>query len=94
MNTAAKGRRFEHKARALLEAAGFCVLRAAASKGPADLIAWNTTSIRFVSVKSGSAYASAIEREVLLLMPRPPNASVEIWRWPTGGKHNPLIELL
>jgi len=36
MNTAHKGRRAEHRARALLEAAGFAVCRAAGSKGPAD----------------------------------------------------------
>jgi hypothetical protein len=35
--------------------ARFLVCRAAASKGPADLVAWDTTAIRFVSVKSGTA---------------------------------------
>ena len=54
MNAAYKGRRAEHRARALLEAAGFAVCRAAGSKGPADLVAWDTTSIRFISVKSGN----------------------------------------
>jgi hypothetical protein len=33
MNTAHKGRRAEHRARTLLEAAGFAVCRAAGSKG-------------------------------------------------------------
>lgn len=93
MNTAHKGRRAEHKARALLEAAGFSVCRAAGSKGPADLVAWDATSIRFVSVKSGTQYASAIEREALQLMPRPANASIEIWRWPDRCRA-PLIERL
>lgn len=37
MNTAAKGRRAEHRSRALLEAAGYTVIRAAASKGDWDL---------------------------------------------------------
>jgi hypothetical protein len=63
MNTAHKGRRAEHRARALLEAAG-AVCRAAGSKGPADLVAWDTTSIRVV-VKSATKYATAIEREAL-----------------------------
>ncbi len=93
MNTAHKGRRAEHRCRALLEAAGFSVCRAAGSKGPADLVAWDATSIRFISVKSGSKYASAIEREALQLLPRPLNASVEIWRLPDGCKA-PLIERL
>jgi len=93
MNTAQKGRRAEHKARAVLEAAGFSVCRAAGSKGPADLVAWDATSIRFVSVKSGTRYASAIEREALHRMPRPANASIEIWRWPDRCRA-PLIERL
>ena len=85
MNTAHKGRRAEHRARALLESAGFAVCRAAGSKGLADLVAWDTTSIRFISVKCGTKYASAIERDALQRLPRPPNASVEIWRFPTGA---------
>jgi Holliday junction resolvase len=93
MNSAAKGRRAEHRARALLEAAGFCVCRAAASKGPADLVAWDTTSIRFISVKSGTKYATAVERESLQMMPRPANSSVEIWRMPDRCRQ-PVIERL
>ena len=93
MNTARKGRRAEHRARTLLEAAGFVVCRAAASKGPADLVAWDATSIRFISVKCGTKYASTIEREALQLLPRPANASVEIWRFPDRCR-SPLIERL
>jgi hypothetical protein len=69
------------------------VCRAAASRGPADLIAWDTTSIRFISVKSGTKYASAVEREALQLLPRPGNASVEVWRFPDRCQA-PLIERL
>jgi Holliday junction resolvase len=93
VNTAHKGRRAEHRARALLEAAGFAVCRAAGSKGPADLIAWDTTSIRFISVKSGTKYASALEREALQFLTRLENASVEIWRFPDRCRA-PLIERL
>jgi Holliday junction resolvase len=93
MNTAHKGRRAEHRARALLEGAGFQVCRAAGSKGPADLIAWDTVSIKFISVKSGTKYASAVERELLALLPRPANASIEIWRFPNRCVA-PLIERL
>jgi Holliday junction resolvase len=91
MNTATKGRRAEHRARKLLEAAGFEVCRAAGSKGPADLVAWDAVSIRFVSVKSGTKYASAAEREALQLLMRPANASVEIWRFPDRCR-SPAIE--
>jgi Holliday junction resolvase len=93
MNASAKGSRAERRARALLEAAGFQVCRAAGSKGPADLVAWDTTAIRFLSIKSGTQYASAIEREALQLLPRPVNASVEIWRFPNRCRA-PVIERL
>jgi Holliday junction resolvase-like predicted endonuclease len=93
MNTAKKGARAEHRARGLLEAAGYRVCRAAGSKGPADLVAWDTTSIKFISIKSGTTYASAPEREALQLLPRPANASVEIWRFPDRCRA-PMIERL
>ena len=91
MSAAAKGRRAEHRARALLESIGYSVVRAAASKGPADLVAWDAVSIRFVSVKSGTKYASAIEREALQMMLRPANSSIEVWRFPDRCRA-PLIE--
>lgn len=93
MNTAIKGRRAEHRARAILEAAGFSVCRAAASKGPADLVAWDATSIRFISVKAGTKYASALERETLAQLVRPASSSVEIWRFPDRCRA-PLIECI
>lgn len=93
MNCAHKGRRAEHRARALLEAVGYSVCRAAGSKGPADLVAWDALSIRFISVKSGKRYASAIEKEALQLMARPANSSIEVWRFPPRCKE-PLLEKL
>ena len=92
MNTAHKGRRAEHQARKLLEASGFTVCRAAGSKGSADLIAWDDVSIRFISVKSGTKYASRREREALRLLLVPPNASKQIWRFVDGCPRAPLIE--
>jgi hypothetical protein len=93
MNTAAKGRRAEHRARALLEASGFSVCRAAGSKGPADLIAWDGLSIRFISVKSGTKYLSGEERKALQALAVPPNASRESWRFPDRCRE-PLIDVL
>lgn len=93
MNAARKGRAAEHRSRALLEAAGFSVCRAAGSRGLADLVAWDRVGIRFVSVKSGTRYASASERAMLRRMPRPANAQVEIHRWPPRAQA-PLIEVL
>ncbi len=93
MNCAHKGRRGENRARKILEAAGFTVCRAAGSKGPADLVAWDATSIRFISVKAGTKYLSAIERKALKLLRIPPNASLECWRFPDRARA-PLIERL
>lgn len=93
MNGPHKGRRAEWRAQSILEKAGYLTTRAAGSKGPADVIAWNAQSVRFVSVKCGTKYASALERELLQAMPRPQNASVEIWRFPDRCK-TPLIEVL
>lgn len=88
-----KGRRREYRAQAILEAAGYTTTRAASSKGAADVIAWDGQRIRFISVKSGSAYASAVEREALQLLPVPANASKEIWRFPDRCTA-PLIEVV
>lgn len=93
MSNYAKGRRREYRTQQLLEATGYTTTRAASSKGAADVIAWNDTSIRFISVKSGSAYASAVEREALKLLPVPVNATKEIWRWPARCRE-PLIEVV
>jgi Holliday junction resolvase len=93
MNTSKKGARAEHRARALLESTGYQVLRAAGSKGVADLVAWDAVSLRIVSVKSGTQYATAIEREALRNLPRPANATIEVWRFPDRCRA-PLIERL
>ena len=93
MSGYAKGRRAEYRAKRILESAGYTVTRAASSKGAADLIAWDSQRIRFISVKCGQQYASAIEREALTLLPVPANATKEIWRLPDRARE-PLIEVL
>ena len=93
MNPARKGRRAEHRARHALEAAGYTVLRAAGSKGVADLVAWNGDHVRIVSVKSGGRYVSTRERAALLTRPRPAGVSVDIWRY-AHGSTVPLVERL
>ncbi len=92
MNTSHKGRRAEHRARALLQALGFAVIRAAGSKGPADLVALDQNEIRFISVKSGTKYLSEVERETFRKVPIPPNGSRWCWRFP--NRSQPLIERL
>ena len=92
MNTSAKGARVERRARAILEGAGFLVVRAAASKGAFDLIALDGVCIRCIQIKA-NGYASAVEREQLRLVPLPSCASREIWRF-VDRRREPLIERL
>jgi len=93
VNAAHKGRRAEHKARALLEAAGYVVIRSAGSKGPIDLAAWDGVGVRLIAVKSGTRYLSALEREALALLAKPPNAVIEVWTFRDRCK-GPTIERL
>ena len=89
----AANERATNQARRLLEAAGYEVCRAGGAVAPFDLVAWDTTSIRFISVKVLTEDANPIERESLLFLPRPVNASVEIWRFPDPARP-PVIERL
>lgn len=91
----ARGRAREYRCQAILEAAGYQTIRAASSKGIADVVAVNGSCVRFISVKSGGCYASAIEREALkaLKFGSMGAFSVEIWRFPDRCKE-PLIEVL
>jgi len=88
-----KGRRAEHRAMAICAAAGFEASRAAGSKGAFDVIAWNGVQIRFLNIKSGTKYVSALEREQMQAVPVPPNATKEIWRFPDRCQQ-PLIEVI
>jgi Holliday junction resolvase len=90
MNAKAKGARAEHKARRILEAAGYCCLKAGGSLGLFDLIALGPTDVKCVQVKV-NGYCSAIEREQLQLLAVPANVSKEIWRFKDRVK-DPLIE--
>jgi len=92
MSNYSRGRAAEYRAKVALERAGYCVVRAAGSKGPADLVAFDNVSIRLISVKV-NCYASAGEREQLQLLPAPQNASREIWRYASGCSW-PVIERL
>jgi Holliday junction resolvase len=93
MSGYAAGRRAEWRARKRLEADGYVVVRAAGSKGAADLVAWDSRSIRLISVKSGGRYLSAVERAALVALPRPAGASVECWRF-RPRQTAPIVERL
>lgn len=55
MNAAHKGRRTEHRARAILEAAGYVCTRAGGSLGLFDMIAVGPQDVRLIQVKAGGA---------------------------------------
>jgi len=93
MNTKRKGTRAELRAMKLLEAAGYLCTHAGASLGVFDVVAVGPYDVRAIQVKSGTKYASALEREQLQLVRVPANVSKEIWRFPNYCRV-PLIERL
>ena len=82
-----KGARNEHRSRRLLEAAGYCVTRAAGSLGAWGLVGVSATDTVLVQVKSNRA-PSPVERETLAGFACPANCKrlIHVWRdrqkWP------------
>ncbi len=80
VNTARKGRRLEHRSRDILEAAGYSVVRAAASKGSWDLVGVGSTDVVLCQVKA-NAWPGTVEMEQLRAFPCPPNCRRLVHRW-------------
>lgn len=80
MNSAAKGRRQEHRSIAVLEAAGYECLRSAASKTIWDIAAFSSTDTLLVQVRS-SRWPSPAEREAMVLFPAAPGVRKLMHRW-------------
>lgn len=80
MNTAAKGRRQEHRSMALYKALGFTCVRAAASKGAWDFVAFSNHNVVIVQVRSGK-WPSPAERRELARFKAPVSVIREIHRW-------------
>lgn len=79
MNTKAKGARNERRARALLESEGYTVMRAGASLGLFDLVAFGRKGIVLVQVKSNRG-SSAAERARLVAFDNVPHvARKQVW---------------
>lgn len=93
MNNYRKGRAAEYRTMRLLEAAGYATFRMAGSHSPVDVIAVDALGVRLVQVKSGRAGASPQDKETLKHLSRPPNSTVEVWRW-LDRVREPLIERL
>jgi hypothetical protein len=80
MNAKRKGTRNEHRSRAILEAAGYAVCRAAASLGVWDLIGVSATDVVLVQCKTRD-WPGAAEMETLRAVPCPPNCRRIVHRW-------------
>jgi len=80
MNAKRKGTRNEHRSKAILEASGYAVTRAAGSLGAWDLIGIGPTDLVLVQVKSNRPPSPA-EREALALFPCPANCKrlAHVW---------------
>lgn len=93
MNTAVKGRRQEHRSRAVLEAAGYTVIRAAASKGDGwDLVGWSAGGWVLCSVKSGE-WPAPLERRILAEQIVPAGTRKLLHRWRARATLPDVIEL-
>lgn len=89
MSSAHRGRRREWQVRDIFEAAGYTVIRAAASKGPCDLVAlkreaWDVRVVA-ISVKSGNAWPGPAERK-RMGKEIPDGCHRLIVRWPLRGR--------
>ena len=80
MSRKCKGTRNEHRSMRLLEAAGYCCTRAAASFGVWDIIGKCSTDSVLVQVKTRD-WPSNVEMEKLCSFPCPANCKRLIHRW-------------
>ncbi len=93
MNAKAKGARAERRARAMLEAAGWAVVRAGGSLGPFDLVAFSQAGLRLIQVKCNRP-ARPAERAALARFDNlPAGATREVWLF-RDRKRESQIEVL
>ncbi|MGQ0703522.1 MAG: hypothetical protein ACT4PM_10365 [Gemmatimonadales bacterium] len=76
----AKGTRNEHRSIALLEAAGYVCIRAAASLGVWDIVAISGTDVLLVQCKTRD-WPGTVEMEALRSFVAPPNCRRLVHRW-------------
>ncbi len=92
VNIAAKGRRLEHRSREVLEAAGYTVLRAAASKGDFDLVGYSPAGWVLCQVKA-TRPPGPMERLALAEAPCPPACTRLIHVWRPRARLPEVVEL-
>ena len=86
MNTAAKGRKQEHRSKALLESVGYRVTRAAGSMGEWDLVGIGPTDVVLVQVRTRD-WPGPLERGALAEFPVPPDTRSSC----IDGAHEPRL---
>jgi hypothetical protein len=76
-----QGRDTEYKAQEDLAAMGYESMRAASSKGAADVIGWCPSAIRYIQCKRYTDRPGTFTKDLAQLqsMKLPPNASAELW---------------
>jgi Holliday junction resolvase len=79
MNTKAKGARAERRARAMLEAAGWTVIRAGGSLGPFDLVAVSRRGLRLLQVKCNRGLRRKERMALAAFNNFPRGARRELW---------------
>ncbi len=79
MNSAAKGARAERRARWMLEAAGWTVVRAGGSFGAFDLVAFSRSGLRLVQVKCNRPPRPAERARLAAFDNLPRGTSRELW---------------
>jgi Holliday junction resolvase-like predicted endonuclease len=92
MNAKAKGSRNERRSRALLEAAGYQVTRAAGSLGEWDLIGISASDLVLVQVKTRD-WPGTLERLALAECAAPPHTRKLLHRWRDGAR-TPDVQIL
>jgi hypothetical protein len=80
VNAKGKGRRNEWRSIRILEAAGYCVTRAAASLGAWDLVGIGSADVVLVQVKTRD-WPGSVEMEILRGFRCPGNCRKLIHRW-------------
>ena len=92
MNRGAKGGRIERRAKKMLEAKGYTVVKSGGSLGLFDLVAWNSTLICFIQVKSGRP-PGPLERQRLkdATATIPKCGVVETWTFRDGDPKHPAV---
>jgi Holliday junction resolvase len=92
MNAKAKGARAERRARAILEARGWTVIRAGGSLGPFDLVAVSRSGLRLLQIKCNRGPGRRERAALAAFNNMPRGATRELWLFRDRNR-TPQIEV-